>query len=206
MGKTKKVKKMKERQTDRQTKTIGRQMEKYTEGQQITDRATHQKTVKRQIRHGLKSYIYNRTNPHERRPFKVGQRDDFPRFLYDGESDAESTLPYAHTWKKISVFSRCGTSNGRGFTLCHVQIYVNHDSREILGLISGHNQRRACGREQLRTRPDTRPIPVTDGWAGAKMRVFTLSNSITTDRPTNRPTNGRTDGRTKPLIESLVRD
>ena len=170
-------------------------MEKYTEGQQITDRATHQKTVKRQIRHGLKSYIYNRTNPHERRPFKVGQRDDFPRFLYDGESDAESTLPYAHTWKKISVFSRCGTSNGRGFTLCHVQIYVNHDSREILGLISGHNQRRACGREQLRTRPDTRPIPVTDGWAGAKMRVFTLSNSITTDQWTDGRTDGPTDGK-----------
>ena len=132
-------------------------MEKYTEGQQITDRATHRKTVKRQIRHGLKSYIYNRTNPHERRPFKVGQRDDFPRFLYDGDSDAESTLPYAHTWKKISVFSRCGTSNGRGFTLCHVQIYVNHDSREIQGLISGCNQRRACGQELLRkTRPYTR--------------------------------------------------
>ena len=48
------------------------------------------------------------------------------------------------------------------------------------------------------TRPDTRPIPVADGWAGAEMRVFTISNSITTDR--------RTDGRTKPLIESLVRD
>ena len=164
-------------------------MEKYTEGQQITD-----KTVRRQIRHGLKSYIYNRTNPHERRPFKVGQRDDFPRFLYDGDSDAESTLPYAHTWKRISVFSRCGTSNGRGFTLCHVQIYVNHDSREILGLISGHNQRRACGREQLRTRPDTRPIPVADGWAGAKMRVHTFQ--LDHHGPTNQPTDGRTDGRT----------
>ena len=52
------------------------------------------------------------------------------------------------------------------------------------------------------TRPDTWPIPVADGWAGAEMRVFTLSNSITTDRPTDGPT----DGRTKPLIESLVRD
>ena len=29
-----------------------------------------------------------------------------------------------------------------------------------------------------RTRPDTRPIPVADGWAGAEMRVFTLSISI----------------------------
>ena len=62
----------------------------------------------------------------------------------------------------------------------------------------------------FKTRPDTRPIPVADGWAGAEMRVFTLSNSITTVRPTNQPTNQpndqRTDGRTKPLIESLVRD
>ena len=47
-----------------------------------------------------------------------------------------------------------------------------------------------------KTRPDTRPIPVADGWVGTEMRVFTLSNSITTDRPTDR----RTDGRTKPLI------
>ena len=39
-----------------------------------------------------------------------------------------------------------------------------------------------------------------DGWAGAEMRVFTLSNSITmTDGPTDRWTNGWTDGRTKPL-------
>ena len=53
-----------------------------------------------------------------------------------------------------------------------------------------------------KTRPDTRPIPVADGWAGAKMRVFPLFNSSAMDQPTNRPT----DGRTKPLIESLVRD
>ena len=56
------------------------------------------------------------------------------------------------------------------------------------------------------TRPDTRPIPVADGWAGAEIRVFPLSDSITTDRPTDQPTDQRTDGRTKPLIESLVRD
>ena len=43
-------------------------------------------------------------------------------------------------------------------------------------------------------RPHTRPIPVVDGWAGAEMRVFTLSNSITTDQPTNQPTDRRTDG------------
>ena len=46
-------------------------------------------------------------------------------------------------------------------------------------------------------RPDTRS-PVADGWAGAEMRVFALSNSIITD--------GRTDGRTKPLIELRVRN
>ena len=42
------------------------------------------------------------------------------------------------------------------------------------------------------TRPDTRPIPVADGWAGAEMRVFALSNSITMDRRMD----GRTDRRT----------
>ena len=48
-------------------------------------------------------------------------------------------------------------------------------------------------RKRKRTRPDTRPIPVADGWAGAEMRVFPLFNSITTDRPTDQPTNGWTD-------------
>ena len=51
-----------------------------------------------------------------------------------------------------------------------------------------------------KTRPDTRPIPVADGWAGAEMRVFTLSNSIITDGRTNGPTDQRTNGRTRPLI------
>ena len=36
------------------------------------------------------------------------------------------------------------------------------------------------------TRPDTRPIPVADGWAGAKMRVFTLFDS-------HSPTDQRTE-------------
>ena len=40
-------------------------------------------------------------------------------------------------------------------------------------------------REHPITRPDTRPIPVADGWAGAKMRVFTLFDSCL-----------RSDGRT----------
>ena len=39
-----------------------------------------------------------------------------------------------------------------------------------------------------RTRPDTRPIPVADAWAGAEMRVFPLFDSITTDQPTDRRT------------------
>ena len=58
----------------------------------------------------------------------------------------------------------------------------------------------------LLTRPDTRPIPVADGWAGAEMRVFPLFNSMTPDGPTDGPTDGRTDGRTKPLIELRVRN
>ena len=65
-------------------------------------------------------------------------------------------------------------------------------------------------RQKMKTRPDTRPIPVADGWAGAEMRVFTLSNSIITDRrtdgPTDRQINGPTDGRTKALIELRVRN
>ena len=28
-----------------------------------------------------------------------------------------------------------------------------------------------------KTRPDTRPIPVADGWAGAEMRIFPLFDS-----------------------------
>ena len=41
----------------------------------------------------------------------------------------------------------------------------------------------------LITRPDTRPIPVADGWAGAETLVFPLFDSCS-------PTDGRTDGRT----------
>ena len=55
------------------------------------------------------------------------------------------------------------------------------------------------------TRPDTRPIPVADGWAGAEMRVFALSQ-LDHHGPTDLPTNRRTDGRTKPLIELRVRN
>ena len=52
----------------------------------------------------------------------------------------------------------------------------------------------SLGTKNERKRPDTRPIPVADGWAGAQMRVFPLSDSITTDQPTDQPTNRRTDG------------
>ena len=49
---------------------------------------------------------------------------------------------------------------------------------------------------EIKTRPDTRPIPVTDGWAGAEMRIFALSNLIITNGPTDQWTNGPTDRRT----------
>ena len=57
-----------------------------------------------------------------------------------------------------------------------------------------------------KTRPETRPIPVADGWAGAEMRVFPLFDLSVTDQPTDQPTNRPTDGRTKPLIELRVRN
>ena len=61
-------------------------------------------------------------------------------------------------------------------------------------------KREVFGKEDGRkTRPDTRPIPVADGWAGAEMRVFTLFD------PCSR-TDGPTDGRTKALIELRVRN
>ena len=53
-----------------------------------------------------------------------------------------------------------------------------------------------------KTRPDTRPIPVADEWAGAEIRVFALSNLIITNGPTDQQTNRQT----KLPIESLVRD
>ena len=40
-------------------------------------------------------------------------------------------------------------------------------------------------RVSKRTRPNTRPIQIADGWAGAEMCVFTLSNPITTNRRTD---------------------
>ena len=56
-------------------------------------------------------------------------------------------------------------------------------------------KREVFGKEDGRkTKLDTRPIPVADGWAGAELRVFTLSNSITTDGQTDGRTDGRTDG------------
>ena len=94
--------------------------------------------------------------------------------------------------------------------ISHMGAVVSHDgSKKLVAVILGINildtimgpglieirMKRRCSE----TRLDTRPIPVADGWAGAKMRVFTLSNSITM-------TDGRTDGRTKPFIELRVRN
>ena len=53
------------------------------------------------------------------------------------------------------------------------------------------------------TRPDTQPVPVADGWAGAKMHVSPLFDSCSR---TDGQTDGQTDGWKKPLIELLVRD
>ena len=53
---------------------------------------------------------------------------------------------------------------------------------------------RSMKERNKKTRPDTRPIPVADGWAGAEMRVFPLFDSSVMDRPTDQPTNRRTDG------------
>ena len=69
-----------------------------------------------------------------------------------------------------------------------------------------------------KTRPDTRPIPVADGWAGAEMCILPLFDSMVTDRRTDGRTDGwtdgwtdgrmdgRMDGRTKPLIKLRVRN
>ena len=67
----------------------------------------------------------------------------------------------------------------------------NNDDDDDGGERSGFSGSSSDGRGSsgIRTRPDTRPIPVANVWAGAKMRLFTLSNSITTDQWTN----GRTD-------------
>ena len=52
-------------------------------------------------------------------------------------------------------------------------------------------------KKEKKTRLDTQPIPVVDGWAGAKMRVSPLSQLDDLNRETNQWTNRRT----KPLIE-----
>ena len=60
-------------------------------------------------------------------------------------------------------------------------------------LNKSHRQIESMLAREKKTRPDTRPIPVVDGWAWAKMRVSALSSSITTDRQTDQWTDGRTD-------------
>ena len=59
-------------------------------------------------------------------------------------------------------------------------------------------KREVFGKEDGRkTRPDTRPIPVADGWAGAELRVFTLFDLCSrTNGRTDGQTDGWTDGRT----------
>ena len=80
---------------------------------------------------------------------------------------------------------------------------VEWTSREWNKLFEDRQKRWLKTQKDEKTRPETRPIPVADGWAGAEMRVFHFSTRAwRTDRPTDQPT----DGRTKPLIESLVRD
>ena len=57
------------------------------------------------------------------------------------------------------------------------------------------------------TRPDTRPIPVADGWAGAKMRVFPLFDSITmTDGPTDRRTDKASYRVASPRLKIITRE
>ena len=54
--------------------------------------------------------------------------------------------------------------------LCHVRQYVSHDAREIQGLISGQDQRRACEQEQFHKAGYT-ATAVACGWAGAVIEV-----------------------------------
>ena len=46
------------------------------------------------------------------------------------------------------------------------------------------------------TRPDTRPIPVADGWAGGGNACFHTFQLVLTDGPTDQRTDGQSDRRT----------
>ena len=48
---------------------------------------------------------------------------------------------------------------------------------EKIKLVSVFSFSNAVGHKYIETRPDTRPIPVADGWAGVEMCVFTLFDS-----------------------------
>ena len=68
----------------------------------------------------------------------------------------------------------------------------------MFGYLPKRKKMREKKREKMRerrkiTKPDTRPIPVADGWAGAEMRDFRRFNSSVTDQPTDRRTDGQTD-------------
>ena len=52
--------------------------------------------------------------------------------------------------------------------------------------------RKQIEKKEKKTRTGPRPI-VADGWVGAEMRVFTLSNLIIMDGPTDGQTERQTD-------------
>ena len=84
-------------------------------------------------------------------------------------------------------------------TVCNVQVCTNNASSADHSNLIPYSYEH----EQMKNKAGyIYPIPVADGWAGAEMHVFSLFDSMVTDRPTNQPT----DGRTKPLLELSVRN
>ena len=70
--------------------------------------------------------------------------------------------------------------------------------------ISKKNAKKKKENKKKLTRPDTWPIPVANGWAGAEMRVFLIFDLCPwTDQWTDRQTNGQM---AKPLIELRIRN
>ena len=67
----------------------------------------------------------------------------------------------------------------------------NERKKEIKKKDGQRDRQKERERERMKTRPDTRPIPVADGWAGAEMRVFALSQLDDLNEPTGRPTDGQ---------------
>ena len=71
--------------------------------------------------------------------------------------------------------------------------------------LKGRRKTNNLNKEIRKTRSNTRPI-IADGWAGAEMRVFTLSNLIIMDGPMDQRTDGWTDGQTdgQSLLKSYL--